>query len=327
MPPRVMADVMDSQPRKDRYQILALSGGGYRGLFTAEYLQRCERAFDCQIKNRFDLIAGTSIGALLSAGLALGRTAHELRAAMEKHGPAIFHRSATTFAKRLLVASPYSTDALESAIEAVLTPQGADLKMSSIDFPLMITAVNYTAGSATIFRSRGLAGGRANDVRLKDAILASAAAPTYFPLKKINTDQYADGGLIANAPEMVAITDTIAGRRSALDTIYTLSIGTAARRDGAALHARPLKPSIVSWFFVRGLIQTVMAAQEDLSLRQATQLLGDRHLRIDEEPAQKQVQAIAGLDHATQKATDTLTSLAATAFERTKSDRRLRAFF
>lgn len=323
----MVTDLTDRQPQKDRYQILALSGGGYRGLFTAEYLQRCERAFGCQIKNRFDLIAGTSIGALLSAGLALGRPAEQLRAAMEKHGPSIFQRSATTFAKRFLVASPYRTDALETAIEAVLTSDGANLPMSSIDCPLMITAVNYTTGSATIFRSRGLGAGRADNVRLKDAILASAAAPTYFPLKKINTDQYADGGLIANAPDMVAISDTIATRRSSLDTIYTLSIGTAARRNGAALHARPLRPSIVSWFFVRGLIQTVMAAQEDLSLRQATQLLGDRHLRIDEEPAQQQVDAIAGLDHATRKATDTLTSLAGTAFERTKSDRRLRAFF
>ncbi|RWJ43121.1 CBASS cGAMP-activated phospholipase [Mesorhizobium sp.] len=311
----------------DRYQILALSGGGFRGLFTAEYLKRCEEAHSQRIYQRFDLIVGTSIGALLAAGFALGRPAADLCEAMVAHGPRIFARSPMTFPKRLFKGAPYDTKILEEAIDAVLTPDGANMRLNEIDQPLMIAAVNYTQGSSTIFKSRGVAQSRASDVRVKDAVLASAAAPTYFPLRKLATDQYADGGLIANAPDLLAITETIAARRAPLESIYLLSIGTAARRKGAALHERPLSPSILSWFFVRGLVQTIMAAQEDLAIRTAAQLLGDRHLRIDEEPAQNQVAAIAGLDYANNRSIGTLISLASQAFERTGRERRLRDFF
>lgn len=310
-----------------RFQILALSGGGFRGLFTADYLRRCEEAHQTPVHGHFDLIAGTSIGALIAAGLSLGRPASELCAAMTTYGPKIFARSPMTLPKRLLRAAPYSTAILDEAIEAVLTPEGAARRLDEIDQPLMITAVNYTRGTSTIFRSRGLAQAQASTATVRQAVLASAAAPTFFPLQKLETDQFADGGLVANAPDLIAITDTIAGRRAALDDIYVLSIGTAARREGAALHERPLSPSILSWFFVRGLVQTIMAAQEDLVISTAAQLLGERHLRIDEEPAQRQVAAIAELDRASARSIETLISLAAKAFERTGQNRRLRAFF
>jgi patatin-like phospholipase/acyl hydrolase len=311
----------------DRYQILALSGGGFRGLFTADYLRRCEDAHQAQIHERFDLIAGTSIGALIASGLALGRPALELCTAMKTYGPQIFARSMITFPKRLMRASPYSTTVLEQAIDAVLTPEGAARPLSDVGHPLMITAVNYTRGTSVIFRSLGLAGARASNISVKQAILASAAAPTFFPLRKIETDQFADGGLVANAPDLVAVTETLGSRRATLDEIYVLSIGTAARREGAALHERPLSPSILSWFFVRGLVQTIMAAQEDLAISTAAQLIGERLMRIDEEPAQQQVAAIAELDRASPRAVETLQSLAAQAFERTGKKRQLRAFF
>ena len=197
-----------------------------------------------RIRERFDLIVGTSIGALLAAGFALGRPAADLCEAMVAHGPRIFARSPMTFPKRLFKGAPYDTKILEEAIDAVLTPDGANMRLNEIDQPLMITAVNYTQGSSTIFKSRGVAQSRASDARVKDAVLASAAAPTYFPLRKLATDQYADGGLIANAPDLLAITETIAARRAPPELIYLLSIGTAARRKGAALHERPLSPSI-----------------------------------------------------------------------------------
>lgn len=55
-----------SQP----FQILALSGGGYRGLFTAKILANLEDHIGEPIARRFDLLAGTSIGGILSLALA-----------------------------------------------------------------------------------------------------------------------------------------------------------------------------------------------------------------------------------------------------------------
>lgn len=53
-----------------RFQTLALSGGGYRDLFTAKFIASCEKEFQTKCSDRFDLIAGTSTGVLLAAGLA-----------------------------------------------------------------------------------------------------------------------------------------------------------------------------------------------------------------------------------------------------------------
>jgi len=73
------------------FRTLALSGGGYRGLFAAEVLVRLEaRLKSGPIANNFQLFAGTSVGGLIAAGLAVGRTPTEIRDAIETHGPSIF---------------------------------------------------------------------------------------------------------------------------------------------------------------------------------------------------------------------------------------------
>ena len=62
-----------SIPSVDRFQILALDGGGAKALFTAHVLARLEQDLDVSIKDSFDLIAGTSAGGIVA--LALGAAA------------------------------------------------------------------------------------------------------------------------------------------------------------------------------------------------------------------------------------------------------------
>lgn len=310
-----------------RFQILALSGGGYRGLFGAEFLAACEAEYAAQCSTRFDMIAGTSIGALLAAGLSASVSANTLSEVMREHGPKIFARNLATSAKRIVVAAPYNPDPIRVAIRDTLGEVLADTLLSEFDGPLVITAVNYSTGETHIFRSKGIAGKAANDIAIEDAILASAAAPTYFPTKKIGPCEYIDGGLVANAPDMIALLDAMNCCHARLDEIYQLSIGTAGRREGAAVHDKSRAPGAISWVARRGLVQTIMAAQEHLALTQAAGLLQRRFLRIDEEPAQNQVGAIKGLDRASREATDTLRLLAGKAWDANKSSRPLRDFF
>lgn len=310
-----------------RFQTLSLSGGGYRGLFTAKFLASCEKEFQTKCVDRFDLIAGTSIGALLAAGLAASVPATTLASIMEDYGPRIFRRGIFTGAKRFLLAAPYSPDPVLEAIRKTLGRDVAKLPLSHFDAPLVITAVNYSTGQTRVFRSKGVAGRTASEVSIEDAILASAAAPTFFPTQKIGPSEYIDGGLSANAPDMIAICDALDQRKARLDEIYQLSIGTASRRDGAAVHDTARAPGALSWIVLRGLVQSVMAAQEHLALSQASTLLGDRFLRIDEEPAHKQVKAIKSLDQTSASATSTLSLLAESAWEARKNARPLRDFF
>ena len=60
------------RPVARRRQVLALSGGGYRGLFTARLLEHMEVTFGGRIRDHFELCVGTSAGALISAALAQG---------------------------------------------------------------------------------------------------------------------------------------------------------------------------------------------------------------------------------------------------------------
>jgi patatin-like phospholipase/acyl hydrolase len=59
------------------YQVLCLSGGGYRGLYTAQVLAGIEKETGIPFARQFDLIAGTSIGGIIALGLAAGTPAKD----------------------------------------------------------------------------------------------------------------------------------------------------------------------------------------------------------------------------------------------------------
>ena len=61
---------MATPSRHDEFRILALSGGGYLGLYTAVVLARLEQQLGEPLGRRFDLVAGTSVGGLLALALA-----------------------------------------------------------------------------------------------------------------------------------------------------------------------------------------------------------------------------------------------------------------
>lgn len=72
------------------YHVLALSGGGYRGLYTATVLAELETVLGRPIASHFDLICGTSAGGMLALGLAAEIPAYELKALFEEQGSRIF---------------------------------------------------------------------------------------------------------------------------------------------------------------------------------------------------------------------------------------------
>ncbi len=319
-------DRIEQVPSRRR-QVLALSGGGYRGLFSASVLAHCETHYRAACADRFDLIAGTSISALLAAGLACGKSAGDLADLFHKHGKTIFPKSRVRDASRAAFRAPYAREPVEAAIVEALGRERADTPLREIRPRLLITAVNYTTGEPAIFRSGGLDPKASPDVTLMQAITASAAAPSFFPVRKIGSDDYIDGGLIANAPDMIAYGEARRRMATRPENLYMLSVGTAARRDGAALADDEMRPSGLSWVKNKRLVQTIMASQERLALEQVTQLLDARHLRLDIEPAKEQVASIADLDQADERATATLMSLAGQCWEKSLSDRKLRDFF
>ncbi len=204
--------------------------------------------------------------------------------------------------------------------------ENSRLCLKAIDRPLAICAVNYTRGSPKIVCSRGLASGEASDATVLEAVLASAPAPTYFPPQVHRGEILINGGLIANAPELLAVNEGCGEFGWRIEGTYVLALGTASRRQGAALTS-PGRPSTISWMVRRQLFQATMAAQEVLAAAQCKTLLGERYLRIDHEPAEKQVNAIREFDRANNEAKKTLQSLASESWNEHQGDVRLRSFF
>ena len=134
--------------------------------------------------------------------------------------------------------------------------------------------------------------------------MATSAAPTYFPEHRFGTSIFVDGGLIANAPDVVALMHSL--QRETAAQIQMLSIGTVSGAGGEAART----PSGLGWL-ARGkkLVDLTLAAQEKLSIEVTSNLLGGNYIRLDANPSTDQRKAIA-LDRTNKKASDTLRVLA-----------------
>jgi predicted acylesterase/phospholipase RssA len=85
--------------------LLALTGGGVRGLATLPWLEELERAAGIPIREGVDGIVGTSTGAIVALGLAAGHSPRSLRTFYRADGPRIFsasrwHRARTLWGLR-----------------------------------------------------------------------------------------------------------------------------------------------------------------------------------------------------------------------------------
>lgn len=69
-----------------KFQILAPSGGGFRGLYTAKILADLEEEIGSPVATKFDLIAGTSVGTILALAIAMEIPASKIVDLFAEHG-------------------------------------------------------------------------------------------------------------------------------------------------------------------------------------------------------------------------------------------------
>ena len=206
------------------FKILAIDGGGFRGVYSAHILRRVEDEFSVDWRNDFNLIAGTSTGAIIAASLALGYPASKVVETYKNHGADIFKKP--PIPRRGIFKSRYENTGLRD----VLTTLFGDSKMGDIEVPLIIPATDIGNGCVHVFKSTyHNEFFRDKDVLVADAVLASCSAPTYFPpIITSGDDPYllADGGLWANSPSLVAAIDAKKRLGAKLDDLRVLSVGT-----------------------------------------------------------------------------------------------------
>ena len=209
--------------------ILAVDGGGFRGLFAAHILRRIEDEWHPNWREHFGLFAGTSTGAILAAGLATGVSAQELASFYEEHGRDVFRPRLRVFlGLGGLLFSRYRSASLKSALTKCLP----DTSLGAVTVPLLIPAVDTSNGCVHVLKSAYDPGfTRDKSVSVVDAVLASCSAPMYFdPTLRIPPYQLADGGLWANNPSLAAFVDARCRLKKPAGSIHILSIGTGTSR-------------------------------------------------------------------------------------------------
>ena len=151
--------------------------------------------------------------------------------------------------------------------------------------PLMITSADISTGGVHVFKSRYLGDlgepyERDGDVLLREAILASCAAPTYFDPKVVGPYLLTDGGLWANNPSIIALTEAISKFKKGVEEVRIFSIGTG--------HTTTMYTKRGSWGLLTGwggnkLVSYTLGLQSQASTNMAKLILGDRYLRLDPE--------------------------------------------
>ncbi len=309
------------------FQILSLSGGGFLGLYTAAVLAELEERSGKRLNQCFDLFAGTSIGGIIALGLAAGRSASEIRDAFVERGPKIFpHAVPSTKAAwlrrfvRNVPAPLYKATALRETVEHIV---GSDTCMSDIVRPVVIPSVNLTKGGPKVFKT-GHHKRFVLDWQLKvvEVALATSAAPTYFPAHRIGSELFADGGMFANSPDMIAMHEAEMFLGVRRDDIHVLSVGTTTT-DFAMSNSLDPNMGVMGWMKNQRLTDVMIGSQQALTNDMMKHVLGDRYLRIDRRQADEQRRELA-LDAATPEAISNLLSIARNSFAEFSADPRLR---
>jgi uncharacterized protein len=216
-------------------KVLAIDGGGIRGLIPALVLAEIERRTGQPAADLFDLVAGTSTGGILACGLTRpgpdGKPLHSAEALADLYrteGPKIFDRS---LRKKItsaggLIDELYDDDALNAALATYL----GDARLKDAVTDVFITAYDIKDRFAFFFRSSRARNDDAYDFAMAAAARATAAAPTYFEPVEV-TDAAAartypliDGGVYAINPAMCAYAEVV-GNGSDVSVIAALGTG------------------------------------------------------------------------------------------------------
>ncbi len=205
---------------RETFNILSIDGGGIRGVYAGAILSKIEEELGINYIEDFDLIAGTSTGAIIAAGLAIGVPANMIVDMYREQGTFIFKKPFWSG----IVTPKYDSEKLKEVLDGVF----GDKTFNDAKTRLIVTATNVSDGMPWVFKSlyhKRLT--RDKSVKLADAVLASCSAPLYFNPYDHNEQILADGGLWANNPALAALVEALGHN---IDVrrykIRLLSIGT-----------------------------------------------------------------------------------------------------
>ena len=205
-----------------------------RGIFQAAFLRAVGAHLAAPLWSNFDLIAGTSTGALIALAIAHEIPPDRMVDLFESHGPRIFNPRFLSGLLDPFRAGPrFSSAPLRVVLERLFQTR----RMADARVPVMIIATNLDRFGHRVFTTLEANGGTSEDGALSvvDVAMASSAAPTYFPaVRPVGEERsYVDGGMWANNPSLVAILSAHAKLGIAFDEMRLVSLGNGEFPSGA----------------------------------------------------------------------------------------------
>lgn len=316
-------------------RVLSIDGGGMRGLYTVQYLAalaeryaKVRRVQRLDIGAGFDLVVGTSTGAIIGCALAAGVDLSDVANFYRERGPFIFPAK---LPKRLgprllwqLYRRPSFLRRGADVLESALLETFGDITVGTVwvdrRIALAIPVVEMSRHHAWVFKTPHLANSkhRDDDYKLAEVCLAATAAPIYRSMARIpNPDGqgrihnvFVDGGLWANSPVLVGLVDALEMTMPG-DRIEIYRLGTCPRPEGDLLNAREVHRGLIQWK-LGGEVVTVSLDAQDYAFGHMARILGKhvdrdcRIIRFPHGPVPADLMKYLDLDETSQKAMDAL---------------------
>lgn len=208
------------------FRILSLDGGGAKGFYTIGILEEIEAMMKQPLCGCFDLIFGTSTGAIIAALLARGDTVEQIKATYETYVPKIMGRrtrSGRSASLRLLADEVFK----EAQFDGFKTKVGIVATRWKDERPMIFkNSVDQAHGSKDSFQV-------GFGCTVADAVVASCSAYPFFNRPEIKTGkgdlvEVADGGFCANNPTLYAIADATRALGQSKDSLRIVSLGVGS---------------------------------------------------------------------------------------------------
>ena len=233
-------------------RILSLDGGGAKGFYTLGVLKQLEAQLGgAPLATKFDLIFGTSTGAIIASLLALGKPAREIHTLYKEHVPRIM--------------GVHFKGARTAALEKLAEEVYGDLKFDAVKTGVGIVSARWREERPMIFKA-SVAQAHGSHATFKpgfgctiaDAVVASCSAYPFFNRKMITTDdgevELLDGGYCANNPTLYAIADAVMALKIDRTQLRVVSIGVGNYPEPK----RPIHKRMIFKFWLVQLLQKTL---------------------------------------------------------------------
>lgn len=215
--------------------VLEIDGGGIRGVEAIVQLIEFEKIIKIPIKDHFDLITGTSTGAIIAILLSVGYSTEDVLSLYTLHGDKIFDKNFLRFG----ALRPKYDDAY---FNKILKEYTKDLTLKDCKTNVLIPAYNVTKKEGKLFKSSKAKLSDKDNYTLFEVIRSSASAPSFFKPIKIDGDNFIDGGLYVNNPSIMGLLECL---KEGYEKINIISFSTGERK--AIVSRSTIKGGMLSW--------------------------------------------------------------------------------